>query len=200
MHQMIETPKWLAERCREQQSATPYFGLGFEKSELPPDLHARLVDQVRRRAHRFQPAASREEIRSIERAIPPAVQLQDPAFDEEIRRALQARHEAWSEMKLTPSAGGGIRAFQRGSYVLHHVDRTSTRIISSILCVDHKLDAPWPLRIEDIDGRAHEVDLAPGELLFYEGARLLHGRPWPLRGDYCISMSVHYRPRGLGFS
>ena len=152
---------------------------------------------MRRCAHRFRPAPSSEEIGSVEPAILPSVRLGDQAFDEEIRRALRASHEAWAGMKLKRS-GGGLRAYQRGSYLLNHVDRKSARIISSTLCVDRRLDEPWPLRIEDIEGRAYEVDLAPGELLFYEGARLIHGRPWPLKGDYYICLSVHYRPLGLG--
>ena len=57
------------------------------------------------------------------------------------------------------------------------------------------LDKPWPLYMEDIDGHAYQVDMEPGEFVFYEGARLVHGRPWPLEGDYYIGMFVHYRPQ-----
>ena len=53
---------------------------------------------------------------------------------------------------------------------------------------------PWPLSIEDVHGEPHHVDLAPGELLFYEGARLPHGRPQPLEGEYYAGIFVHYRP------
>jgi prolyl 4-hydroxylase len=56
------------------------------------------------------------------------------------------------------------------------------------------LEERWPLYVEDIFGEAHQVNLEPGEFLFYEGARLIHGRPWPLKGDYYIGMFVHYRP------
>jgi len=34
----------------------------------------------------------------------------------------------------------------------------------------------------------------PGEMVFYEGARLRHGRAYPLQGDYYVSIFVHYRP------
>lgn len=110
---MIKTPAWLAELSREQQSAIPYFGLGFEKAVIPRGIHTMLMEQVRRCVHRFQLAASREEIRSVERAIIPRVHLKDPAFDEEIGRALQASHEAWTGMKLRRSAVGGLQIYQR---------------------------------------------------------------------------------------
>jgi len=75
-----------------------------------------------------------------------------------------------------------------------HVDRPLTHIISSTICVDHRLSSPWPLLIEDIEGNACQIDLEPGELVFYEGARLKHGRPYPLDGDYYAGIFVHYRP------
>lgn len=196
----IETPTWLAELSREQQSATPYLGLGFRKSRVSRDLHDRIYDQARRSVERFRPAASREEIRSIEPARIPRVRLHQPSFDTEVESALKADHEAWAEMPLEGVGEGGLWADQRGSYILRHVDRTDPWIISSTLCIDCRLDEPWPVWIEDIGGRVHEIDLAPGELLLYEGARLVHGRPWPLRGDSYLSLSVHYRPVGLGRS
>ena len=36
---------------------------------------------------------------------------------------------------------------------------------------------PWPIVIEGYDGRSVEVDLQPGEMLFYESAKCIHGRP-----------------------
>jgi prolyl 4-hydroxylase len=197
---MIETPPWLDALSKEQQSATPYLGLGFEKAEVPEDIHARLLDEVKRCADRFRPAPSSAPVRSVERAIIPVVHLEDRPFVQEIACALQGSHEAWAGMRLRRSAAGGLRAYQRGSYVLVHADRTGDDIISSTLCVHQKLDESWPLRIEAIDGRVHELNLAPGELVFYEGARLVHGRPWPLRGDYYLCLTLHYRPEGLGFS
>ena len=49
--------------------------------------------------------------------------------------------------------------------------------------------------VEDILGEVHEINLEPGELLLYEGARLVHGRPWPFVGDYYVGLFLHYRPR-----
>lgn len=97
-------------------------------------------------------------------------------------------------MQLVDSACYGFRAYQRGCYLHNHVDRSDTHVISSTICIDSRLEQPWPLCIEDIYGESHQVNLQPGEFLFYEGARLLHGRPWPLVGDYYVGMFLHYRP------
>ena len=41
---------------------------------------------------------------------------------------------------------------------------------------------PWPLEIYDVDGTRHEVLIEPGELVYYESARCIHGRPDPMKG------------------
>ena len=45
------------------------------------------------------------------------------------------------------------------------------------------------------DPRArYEVNLEEGEMLFYESAKCMHGRPHPFRGRWYSSLFVHYRP------
>ena len=39
------------------------------------------------------------------------------------------------------------------------------------------------------------MTMEPGELLFYESAKCLHGREVPLNGDSFVSLFAHYRPR-----
>ena len=38
------------------------------------------------------------------------------------------------------------------------------------------------------------VDLQPGQTLFYESAKCIHGRPTPMKGRYYTSVFLHYRP------
>jgi len=58
-------------------------------------------------------------------------------------------------------------------------------IISFILHIDSSEDAePWPIFIEDFQGRTHEVILTPGDILFYESSKCFHGRPRPLSGSW----------------
>jgi len=43
---------------------------------------------------------------------------------------------------------------------------------------------PWPIQIEDHEGTLHSVNLEPGQMLFYESAKCLHGRMQVLDGKY----------------
>ena len=75
-----------------------------------------------------------------------------------------------------------------------HRDRENTHIISAIINISKDVDEDWPLVIEDHFYRKHEIFLDPGEVIFYESARLLHGRPYPLNGKSFANIFCHYRP------
>ena len=192
---MLPNPPELEKQLLEMQIQAPYCGLGFEKSRLPADVHQQILDHYRANVSNFRPEHPISEIETINEKMIPAVYLQDEDFNAQLSRKLQPMLEDWSSMALCHSACYGVRVYQRGTYLYSHVDRTETHIISAAVCVDHSLDSRWPLFIEDIDGKPHQVDLEPGELVFYEGARLRHGRPYPLDGDYYAGIFVHYVPR-----
>ncbi len=190
----IEMPEWLQTQTRQQQSAAQYCGLGFKVGRLDPEIHGILQEKLRASAAQLVPEESIGEIETLDHSFIPALMFEDQLFNEAVSSTLKPQHEDWSGMQLVDSACYGFRAYQRGCYLHNHVDRTNTHIISSTICIDSQLEQPWPLYIEDIYGESHQVNLQPGEFLFYEGARLLHGRPWPLVGDYYVGMFVHYRP------
>ena len=77
---------------------------------------------------------------------------------------------------------------------MHHVDRPSL-VVSAILHIASDC-MPWPLHIRNHTGEEHAVLLQPGEMLFYESARLSHGRPVPLVGSYYASVFAHFHPVG----
>ena len=193
---MMDTPAELEEQTRQMQAAAPYCGLGFKKATLPREIHERLIDQLRMCSDRFRAEEPIPYLQNADLQTIPALFFEDREFNAAISRDLQPLHEAWSGKQLTESACYGIRVYQRGTFLYNHVDRTETHIVSSTICVDHRLTRPWPIYIEDIKGEPHQVDLDPGEMLFYEGARLRHGRAYPLNGDYYASIFVHYRPAG----
>ncbi|KAJ1389277.1 hypothetical protein B484DRAFT_409365 [Ochromonadaceae sp. CCMP2298] len=82
-----------------------------------------------------------------------------------------------------------------------HVDRIATHVISTIVHIAHSYksgsadEEPWPLLIQDNMGVWHNVTLEEGQMVQYESAVCVHGRPTPLVGDYYASVFVHYRPR-----
>jgi len=193
----LEAPALLRERQREIQAAAPYCGLGFLKAKLDPTIHQRLLAHFHANAPRFRPEGKIDEIGNADPGTIPVLLFEDKAFNAQLAMDLRAAHEAWAGMPLELSYCYGIRVYQRGTFLYNHVDRPS-HIISSTICIDCALDGSWPLHLEDINGEVSQVDLAPGELVFYEGARLAHGRPYSLLGDYYAGMFVHYRPVGCG--
>jgi hypothetical protein len=46
----------------------------------------------------------------------------------------------------------------------------------------------------DLHGNTHEVILTPGDILFYESSKCLHGRPKMFNGSWYSSIFVHYFP------
>ena len=60
--------------------------------------------------------------------------------------------------------------------------------------VDQKVDSPWALEIEDHQSNNHEIFLSPGEVIFYESAKLDRGRPTPFNGDSFVNVFCHYMP------
>ena len=191
----LEPPVLLRERQREMQAEAPYCGLGFLKAKLDRNVHRRLLAHFHANATLFRPEPSIDEIGNADPGTIPVLLFEDKDFNVQLGAILRAAHEAWAGMPLELSYCYGIRVYQRGTFLHTHVDRP-THVISSTICIDCALDSPWPLHVESIDGEVSQIDLAPGELIFYEGARLAHGRPYSLPGDYYAAIFVHYRPIG----
>lgn len=113
----------------------------------------------------------------------------------EIHISLKPILEAWSNTELVPTFVYGIRTYKRGATLVAHRDRIETHIISVIINVDQEVEEGWPLMVEDNYYRDHHVLLQPGEVVFYESARLYHGRPIPLKGNKFANIFCHFMPR-----
>lgn len=119
-----------------------------------------------------------------------------PDLTRRVLRELQHYAETWAGMPLTPYIAYGFRLYRNESALWMHVDKMQTHIISFILHIDSADDAePWPIFIEDFQGRTHEVILTPGDILFYESSKCFHGRPRKLNGSWYSSVFVHYYPK-----
>jgi hypothetical protein len=55
----------------------------------------------------------------------------------------------------------------------------------------------WLLEILDHEGTLHHVSMSPGDMVLYESAKALHGRPKPLKGKYYSNFFLHYAPTTL---
>jgi len=120
-----------------------------------------------------------------------------PDLQHDVHAALQPLVEEWAGRAVAPTFVYGVRRYLRGATLKMHRDRTHTHVYGASLNIDQKVDRPWPLVIEDTQGRRHDVVLRPGEMVLYESRRLLHGRPQPLRGDFYAGVFVHFRPASL---
>ena len=112
----------------------------------------------------------------------------------EIHLSLRPVLEDWSKTQLVPTFVYGIRTYKRGAILVGHRDRIDTHIISAIINIDQEVEEGWPLMVEDHYYRDHHVLLQPGEVVFYESARLLHGRPIPLKGNKFANIFCHFKP------
>eukprot|EP01035_Chromulina_nebulosa_P018806 gene18806-24575_t len=117
----------------------------------------------------------------------------------EVLELLRPYHEAWAGgIELVGTSAYGVRFYRNGSSLVMHYDKIETHVISSIVHIAHQYDddnEPWPIQIEDHNGVLHSVNLEPGQMLFYESAKCLHGRLKSLKGKYYGSIFVHYKPK-----
>lgn len=189
----FNSPESLREKCEQMQAKAPYLGLGYRKAKLEHNVYERLLTHFRTNIEHFRAEGNIDEISAIGTGIIPALIFEDERFNAQLAEELRSIHEEWAGTPLVLSYCYGIRCYQSGTFLYNHVDR-QPHFISSTICVDHALNSPWPLHIESIDGHVSQINLEPGELVFYEGTRLIHGRPYPLDGEFYAGIFVHYYP------
>ena len=188
---------------------------GFQKAQVPKDLFKQLVDyrdESLRSGNFVQEAfdtwvingptvIQNEKLKkskeiTINRAF---LMSLDKFTKQSILKTIGPLAEKWADIKLIPTSVYGIRRYRNMSTLLSHVDHLGTHVISAIINVDQEVEEDWPLYIQDNMGGDHEVILRPGEMIWYESARLIHGRQRPLRGHHYDNVFVHFKPQGLWY-
>ena len=112
-----------------------------------------------------------------------------------VERQLRPVLEAWvANVPLVLQRCHGIREYTEGGYLKRHIDWPLSHVVAVIINLAQDVVEPWPLVIEDHDGVEHEVIMKPGEMVLYESARLVHGRPYPLQGRSYTNLFVHFKP------
>ena len=117
-----------------------------------------------------------------------------------LKQGLQPLAEFWAGVRLEHTRTSYVRRYTNGSWMASHVDGFNTHVISAIINLDQSVTEPWPLFIKGNEGLAHTVVLAPGEMLWYESARAVHGRPRPLSGEFYDNLFIHFSPAGEWYS
>ena len=173
---------------------------GFAIDEAPLDLwqelKRELTDAVATNRTKHHPIPLETNEPAIETDLRPLFLWNDRIQELQQRalREIQPLVEAWSRTSVLPTSAYGLRIYRRHSRLHMHVDKRSTHILSGIFHIGHMGETPWPLVIEGFDGITYSVALQPGQVLLYESAKCLHGRPIAFDGDYYSSLFLHYRP------
>jgi prolyl 4-hydroxylase len=173
-----------------------YTQVGFKKDKLDDQLFEKIKKFYTSNQEKNKPEfveGGYVEIQETGESGSEVIELSDE-LRKEIHNSLKPQLEAWSNTELIPTFVYGIRVYKKGSVLIPHRDKLKTHIISAIINVDQEIDEGWPLIIEDNYYRKHHVFLNPGEVMFYEGARLRHGRPLPLNGDKFANIFCHFMP------
>lgn len=104
---------------------------------------------------------------------------------------LQPRIELATGRKLFPSYSW-LRIYYPGSKLPRHIDRKSCEVSAS-LTIGFDADADWPLWVQS-NGHDIPIELAPGDLLVYDGSDVPHWRE-EFSGRYWIQVFLHYVDR-----
>jgi hypothetical protein len=122
---------------------------------------------------------------------------------EAVWRGVREEAQKWTGNQLVVTSVYGIRSYHNGSILAPHVDRLPL-VTSAIVNVAQKYGKDddessvehWPLEVYDHTGKAHNISMVPGDLVLYESHSIIHGRPFPFRGDYFANVFVHFQPLG----
>ena len=80
------------------------------------------------------------------------------------------------------------------------VYRFQDDVVSAIMNIGQSVTKDWDLHLLDNGGQHHAIILQPGDMVWYESARLLHGRPELFVGEYFDNLFIHYKPSHLWYN
>ncbi|CAM9512269.1 unnamed protein product [Pylaiella littoralis] len=103
--------------------------------------------------------------------------------------------EEWCGVELVQTACYGVRVYTNTSWLSNHVDTKATHAVSVIMNVDQEVEEDWPLMIYDHAGNDYNITMKPRDLVLYESATCVHGRPSTFHGKFYANAFVHYKPK-----
>eukprot|EP00542_Grammatophora_oceanica_P010096 CAMPEP_0194047048 /NCGR_PEP_ID=MMETSP0009_2-20130614/23530_1 /TAXON_ID=210454 /ORGANISM="Grammatophora oceanica, Strain CCMP 410" /LENGTH=470 /DNA_ID=CAMNT_0038692561 /DNA_START=131 /DNA_END=1543 /DNA_ORIENTATION=- len=194
----------VAMNLRQPQSMQNYTELGFQKIKTPPEAWKLIQDfwqanKDKQKAEKWPKGNTYTNHWDSETRI---VSVEDQslrgggyALKKRLWHAAKSTISEWTQEELTECSLYGVRVYTRGSMLSSHVDRLPL-VSSAIINVDSDLEEPWPLEVIGHDGRAHNVTMEPGDMVLYESHSIIHGRPFPLKGNFVANLFVHFEPNG----
>lgn len=183
-----------------QPPVVPAHGPAYATLDMPDELKERLWAFYRKYDARRAPEVYSNRSTGINQHVVSTTMVSfDHDMEERDRIALdliQPLVEEWAGQPLVHTSFYGIREYYRGAELRMHVDRVATHVFSVIINLHQEnMDSEWPLEVINFDGSRGSVVLQPGQLLFYQSAKLIHGRPTPLNGSKFVNCFCHFKPR-----
>lgn len=118
-----------------------------------------------------------------------------PEIQKLIKDTMEPIVQKWANVQnINLTSIYGIRSYHKGSNLKMHTDSINTHVLSAVFHIDDRVNEPWPLYIRDNYQREHKIIMEPGDMIIYESAVCMHGRPEPLNGSYYRNMYVHFSP------
>ena len=182
--------------------------LGYIKTKMPEGLHERMVRYYRKWYHErkeetWDPIGTQLNYFKVKThmiSLDIEHQERDRIAHDVMKPVLLnwAHSNGWTNITdLKFNAFYGIREYSRGASLRNHVDRVDTHVFSAILQIAQSgVEDPWPLQVIGFDGKLVDITLEPGEMILYEGHKLIHGRPYPFNGTRFTNAFIHFSPEG----
>lgn len=165
---------------------------GYKIIDVPQEFFKRMLDVYT--TLEFGLEYPTKEDGTIPSDARPKSGISGSSYYNRILNAFKEIHEEWCGLPLIASNYYGPREYYNGAVLVNHVDWKKTHVISSTITLAYYLDEPWPIVLQRPD-KIIEVNLAPGQMMMYEGSIIPHSRPSPMRGEYYANMYLHYKPR-----
>lgn len=189
----------MSEWGRHKRIKRTFSALGFDKGRLPDDMFASLGAYYynnRNPPHKVHEEWGRHKGVFVNYWESDVNFIQIPwKLKSRWQGRLREMVEAWAGSELETTDMYGMREYTEGARLLTHVDRESTHAASMIVNIaQENVPRPWTVEVHDHADRLHEVVMEPGDIVYYESAKALHGRNTPLQGGNYINLFTHYRP------
>lgn len=179
----------------QPKSVFNYTKGGYTKTRVPSDLFDLIKEFFNKNRHLAEIEWKQYNVYHNAWSVPPTiVRLQkEKILINQIQEQVKPILEEWTGMHLSPVSTYGIRMYHNGSILAPHVDRMPL-VASVIIQVDQDVDTPWPLEVYGHDGKATNITMEPGDMVLYESHSVIHGRPFPMIGNFFANCFIHFEP------
>jgi prolyl 4-hydroxylase len=178
----------------------PLLEKGYIIKTLPKELFNQ-VDNLYQKSKKFTREERKDEALSVTGKSELSLVSRFGYLRDNLMNDLLPLHEEVFKVSLIPEVMFGVRTYFNGSMLGMHYDKFVTHHVGSIICVDKDLNGAddWPLHLIDYQGKEQLIYLNVGDIVFYESAKLLHGRPTPLEGNSFSILMYHLSIDGYKF-